>query len=369
MEQIYRVLVINPGSTSTKVAVFENDKKLFQKNVDHDGNQLKQFREIQDQLPYRIATVEATLQEAGIDLATIDLFSGRGGGLVSIEGGTYEVTDILLSDAARAASGAPHPAQLGSQICASYAQKYGKRAFVANSPDTDEYQDLARITGFKDMFRKSHVHALNHKEIAIRYCKQEGVSYDQVNLIVCHIGGGISVAAHRKGKMVDSNDLIGGEGPMMPSRSGSLPAVELAKLALTQGLTAKEIGGRINKTAGLLEHLGTDSAIEVERRMAQGDHHAELIYNAMLYQIAKQAGACAATLKGNVSAVILTGGISHSTYVVSTLKEYLDWIAPVVAMPGEFEMEALAAAAIRVASGEEEAKVYTGQPAWTGFAV
>ncbi|MDR1481152.1 MAG: butyrate kinase [Synergistaceae bacterium] len=368
MRRNYRVLVINPGSTSTKVAVFDGDDKIFQKNISHDGDQLNQFKEIQDQLSHRVDIIEAALREGGIDFSEIDLYSGRGGGQMPLEGGVYEVNDRLLADAARRTRGsAGHPAMLGSQICAAYAKKYGKKAYVANSPDTDEFQDLARITGFKDLHRKSHVHALNHKEISLRYCKREGLVYDQVNLIVCHIGGGISVVAHRRGKMVDSNDIIGGDGPMTPSRSGSLPVMDLIKLMTDNGLSTKEITDRVNKTSGLLEHLGTNSTIEVERRIEQGDRYAKLVYDAMLYQIAKCAGASAAVLMGEVKAILLTGGISNSKYVVETLTSYLQWIAPVAAMPGEFEMEALASAAIRVARGEERTKAYTGEPVWSGF--
>jgi len=367
MEKGYRILVINPGSTSTKVAVYDNDNEIFNKNVSHDAEKLKEFGEIQNQLNYRKETIEAELQSAGISLNDIDIFVGRGGGLLPLKGGTYEVTEKLIEDASQAKAGAPHPAQLASQICAMYVKEFGGRAFVVNPPDVDEYCDLARITGFSDLYRASHIHALNQKEVALRYCKSNGKKYEEVNLIVCHIGGGISVAAHEKGNMIDSNDLLGGEGPMMPTRSGSLPAVPLVKMCFSGKYTEKDILNRINKSGGLIDHLGTSDARDIEKRIESGDKRAKLVYDTMIYQIAKSAGACAAALKGEVEAILLTGGISHSKYVTTNLKEYLDWIAPVVVMAGEFEMEALAAGALRVLRGEEEAKEYTGIPVWQGF--
>lgn len=367
MKKVYRILAINPGSTSTKIAVFYNEKEIFSQNVSHDVEKLKEFGEIQNQLDYRKKTIEAELNSAGISLKDIDIFVGRGGGLLPLKGGVYEVTDKLLEHAAQAKAGAPHPAQLASQICARYVEEYGGRAFVVNPPDVDEYCDLARITGFSDIYRASHVHALNQKEVALRYCKKIGRKYEEVNLIVCHIGGGISITAHEKGNMIDSNDLLGGEGPMMPSRSGSLPAVQLVKMCFSGKYSEKDILNRINKAGGLTDHLGTSDARVIERRIEAGDKRAKLVYDAMIYQIAKFAGACAAALKGKVEAILLTGGISNSKYVTSKLKDYLEWIAPVEIMAGEFEMEALAAGALRVMRGEEEAKEYTGIPVWQGF--
>lgn len=365
MSDFYRILAVNPGSTSTKVAVFENDREIFSKNVAHDAEALRQYPEFQDQLPYRRETIEAALNENGIELTSIDLFVGRGGGLVPCVGGTYTVTERLIADASVGASGAPHPAQLGSQICWAYARQYGKRAYVVNPPDVDEYGHLARYTGLSGLYRRSHIHALNQKEVALRYCTGAGVKYEDVSLIVCHIGGGISVAAHRHGAMTDSNDLIGGEGPMMPTRAGALPAVSLVKLCFSGRFTEKELLVRINKTGGLIDHLGTADAIEVERRMVAGDVQAKEVYDAMIYQIAKSIGACACVLKGRVNAILLTGGISHSKYVTNQLADYARWIAPVEVMAGEFEMEALAAGALRVARGEEAPREYTGIPVWT----
>lgn len=366
MSKLYRILAVNPGSTSTKVAVFENERQIFSQNVSHDPAVLKNYPEFQDQLPYRKETIEDALQKANIDLAGIDVYASRGGGMVPCPGGTYEIDDKLVADAAIGASGAPHNAQLGSQICYAYAQRYGgKPAFVVNPPDVDEYCTLARYSGLSDIYRSSHVHALNQKEMAIRYCEKAGITYTDVNLIVCHIGGGISIAAHQNGRMIDSNDLIGGEGPMMPTRTGSLPAIPLVKLAYSGKYTERELINRINKNGGLIDHLGSADAIEVEKRIAEGDEKAREVYDAMIYQIAKCIGASACVLKGEVEAIILTGGISHSKYVTKQLADYSSWIAPVEVMAGEYEMEALASGALRVMRGVEQAEKYTGIPVWS----
>ncbi len=366
MEKIYRILAVNPGSTSTKVAVFENDRQLMSETVEHDAQRLQSFKEVQDQLFYRKETVELELEKAGIHLKEIDFFVGRGGGLEPVCGGTYEVDEALLAHARIGIPG-QHPAQLASQICDLYAKEFGGRAFIVNSPDTDEFDDIARISGLADVYRESHIHALNQKEIALRYCAAHGKEYQKSNLVICHIGGGISVTAHRDGRMVDSNDIIKGDGPMTPTRAGALPTVALLKLCYSGKYTEKEMKGRLLKNGGLIDHLGTADAREVERRIAEGDSYAELVYQAMIYQIGKYVGSMACVLKGKVDAVILTGGISNSKYLVEHLREYIDWIAPVEVMAGEFEMEAMAAGVLRVINGEEQAKAYTGKPVWSGF--
>jgi butyrate kinase len=361
-----RVLVINPGSTSTKIAVFDDENELFAKTVNHGTDALVQFVDVQDQLMYRKKTIEKELAEQEIDLESIDIFVGRGGGLVSVKSGAYLVSERLLEDARKGMAG-QHPAQLGSQICDLYVKEYGGVAYIINAPDVDEYDDLSRISGLADVYRQCHIHTLNQKEIALRYCRTSEVDYRKVNLIVCHIGGGISVAAHRQGRMVDGNDIIKGEGPLTPTRAGSLPTLELFKLCYSGKFTEKELKDRLSKNGGLIDHLGTADALEIEARIAQGDTYAKLVYDAMIYQIAKQVGSCAVTLKGKVMAIILTGGLANSNYIIEGIRGSVDWIAPMVVMAGEFEMEALAAGALRVARGQEEVNTYTGIPVWNGF--
>lgn len=362
----YKVFAINPGSTSTKIAMFENDKAVFSKNVSHDANKLKEFKEIRDQFDYRKETILEELKKAGQSLEGVDAFSARGGGLVNVEGGVYEIGEKLLEHA-REGYTVKHPATLGAQLAAAFSKEYGGQAFVVNPPDVDEFCDVARVTGLKGIYRESRIHALNQKEIGIRYGAQVGKKYEELNLIICHIGGGISVTAHHHGKMIDSNDIANGDGSMAPTRCGQLPVKDVIAMCYSGKFTEKEMRDKVTKTGGLVDHLGTSDAREVGEMIRNGDSYAKLIYDAMIYEIGKTAGAMAAVLKGKVDAIILTGGISHDQYVVDYLRDMLSFIAPLEVMAGEFEMEALAAGAIRVLRGEEKAKVYTGVPVWNGF--
>lgn len=364
----YRIFAINPGSTSTKIALFEGEETVFSSNVSHDAQVLKQFREISDQFDYRKETILEELKKAGVSLEGIDAFSARGGGLVSVDGGVYGINEILL-DHARKGYSVKHPATLGAQIADAFSKTYGGRAFVVNPPDVDEFDDLARVTGWKGIYRESRIHALNQKEIGIRYAAAHGKKYEDMNLIICHIGGGVSVTAHRNGKMVDSNDIAQGDGPMAPTRCGALPVKDVMKACFSGRYSEKELYEKITKTGGLVDHLGTSDAREVRAMMDQGNTYAKLIYDAMIYQIGKYAGSMAAALEGNVDGIILTGGIAHDTYLVDKLSRMLAFIAPITVMAGEFEMEALAAGALRVLNGEEDAKEYTGIPVWNGFAM
>lgn len=217
-----KVFTINPGSTSTKIALFEDDKCVFSKNVAHAAEALAQYKGISDQLPYRMDTIQALLAESGVSLEGIDAVVGRGGGLIAMEGGTYQVDELILDHSFRGANGVQHPAQLGPQLAKLFADKHGVPAFVVNPPDVDELQEVARVTGIKGVNRIIHLHALNLKETAIRHATTLGKAYEDCNFVVCHIGGGVSVSAHRKGRMVDGYDIVGGEGPMAPTRCGAV---------------------------------------------------------------------------------------------------------------------------------------------------
>lgn len=362
----YKIFAINPGSTSTKIAMFENDKAVFSKNVSHDANKLKEFKEIRDQFDYRRETILEELKKAGQSLEGVDAFSARGGGLVNVEGGVYEIGEKLLEHA-REGYMVKHPAALGAQLAAAFSKEYGGQAFVVNPPDVDEFCDVARVTGLKGIYRESRIHALNQKEIGIRYGARIGKKYEELSLIICHIGGGISVTAHHHGKMIDSNDIANGDGSMAPTRCGQLPVKDVIAMCYSGKFTEKEMRDKVTKTGGLVDHLGTSDARKVGEMIRNGNAYAKLIYDAMIYEIGKMAGAMASVLKGKVDAIILTGGISHDQYVVDYLRDMLSFIAPLEVMAGEFEMEALAAGAVRVLSGEEKAKVYTGVPVWNGF--
>lgn len=361
----WRVLVINPGSTSTKVGLFEGEECLLAKNVAHEASDLAKFASVSEQMPYRCELILAALDEAGVDLSSIDAYVGRGGGLIAMPGGTYTIDEKLLLDATVGANGVRHPAQLGPQIAHEFASMHNKPAFVVNPPDTDELCDLARMTGIKGVYRNVHLHALNLKETAIRHAESLGKSYTDCNFVVCHIGGGISTSAHRHGKMIDGNDIVGGEGPMAPTRSGSVPAIEVARYAAENGLrTARSL---CMKTGGFVDLLGTSDAIEVCSRAEAGDTAAQRAWDAMVYQICKWIGAMACALGGKVDGILLGGGMVHNKDLVAAIETSCSWIAPVTAYPGEFELEAMAAGARRVLDGEEEAKTYTGVPVFTGF--
>jgi len=340
---------------------------LFISLIEHSIDDLKDFDEIQDQLLYRTKTVEQAMADNGYLLESVDVFAGRGGGIVPVSGGTYIVCDLMADHAARAMSGGPHPAQLAPQIAKQFADKFGKKAIVVNPPDVDEFCDFARVSGIKGLYRESHIHALNQKEAALRFCASRGVSYDDVNLVICHIGGGISVTAHCKGAMTDSNDIINGSGPMTPTRAGDLPYMKVIDLAYSGEYTKKELSDKLNKHGGLISHFGTSSVREIMKKIENGDKYAELIIGGMIYQIAKNAGAMAASLKGEVDAIIITGAIADNAYFTDALTEYLGWITEIVVMPNEFELEALAAGALRIMRGEEMTKTYTGIPVWYGF--
>ena len=364
----YKVLTINPGSTSTKIALFEGEECLYTKNVSHDAEELGKFQTIPEQLPYRRDMILQLLEEAGISLDDVDVFVGRGGGLLAMEGGTYKVTELMLEHARTCANGVIHPAALGSQLAHEFAEKYGAKAMVVNPPDVDELQDLARMTGINGVYRIIHLHALNLKETAIRHSKKVlKKEYEACNYIVCHIGGGISVSAHRKGKMVDGYDIVGGEGPMAPTRCGSIAVADLLDYMEKNHLEVSDVRKLCTKTGGFVSHAGISDAMELTNRAKAGDRYAEMLWNTMIYQIEKCIGSMAAVLHGEVDGILLGGGMVHNPDLVAQITETCSFIAPVTAYPGEFEMEAMASGAIRVLSGAEEVKTYTGVPVWTGF--
>ena len=361
-----RVLAINPGSTSTKVGLFEDGVEVFTRNIAHDAAKLSEFESVSAQLPYRRDMVLAALADNGVELASVDAFVGRGGGLLPCEGGTYEVNDVMLDHAFRGANGVQHPAQLGSQLAHEFASQAGTRAFVVNPPDTDELCDAARMTGIAGVYRNVHLHALNLKETAIRHAASMGRRYDECDFIVCHIGGGISISAHKHGRMIDGYDIVGGEGALAPTRCGAVPVAEVLNY-LDAGHSVAEARQLCMKTGGFVDLAGTSDAIELRRRAAAGDACARRAWDAMLYQLNKYIGSMATVLEGHVDGILLGGGMVHDEDLVESIRRACEWIAPVSAYPGEFELEAMAAGAMRVLSGEEPAKEYTGVAVFEGF--
>lgn len=360
----YRILTLSPGSTSTKVGVFEGGKALMHENIRHSPAELAHFDRAADQLDFRTKTVTDALDRAGIDLESIDAFSGYCGGMGPTVGGIFRIDEKVCDHVLNC--GMNHPAILGAPILFVLASKTGKPAFAVNQPDTDELEDVARITGYPGVYRKSHVHCLNQKECAIRCAAELGMGYEEGNFIVAHVGGGLSVACHEHGRMVDTNDVLEGSGPFAPNRSGDVPAKPVVKIAFS-GVSQKEMDGVIGKTGGLKGLLGTDDAQEIDARIDEGDEWARIVYEAMAYQVAKQIGAFAATLKGKVDGIVLTGGVSHDQRFVDYVSERVSWIAPVKVYAGDFEMEGAAAGAVRALEGTEKVMAYTGEPSWAGF--
>ncbi len=361
-----KVFAINPGSTSTKVALFEGDKKVFSQNITHTADELQAFASISDQLPYRIKAITDALEAVGVSLEGVDAFVGRGGGTATIVGGVYQVNDLMIEDV-RSGKVARHPANLGCQIAREFSRTYGGEAFVLNTPSTDEFQDLARLTGIKGVYRHCYVHCLNQKEVAIRFAESVGKRYDEVNVVCAHIGGGISIVVHRHGQMVDGNDCLRGDGPMAPTRTGSLPVRDVISMCFSGKFTEAEAYELMTKHGGIVSHLGTSDMIEVMKMVEAGDAYARLVVDGMCYQIAKEIGAMSVVLAGKVDAILLTGGIAYSDYVVKRISELVGFLAPVRVYAGEYEMEGLASGAIRALDGTEQVREYDGVPVWDGF--
>lgn len=366
MNEVYQIIAVNPGSTSTKVAVFDNDIKRFSANVSHPSSELKQFPEIVDQLDYRKRTILHTLKINNVDLKKTDAFSGRCTGLLPMKGGVYEVNDLMYQHGS-IGIGSKHPGNLGPMIARDFGLQFGGRSFVVNPSSTDEFRLEARLTGLRDIQRTSRGHPLNQKEVASRYAAKLGKCYEDINVVVVHMGGGISVTAHQRGMMVDTADSTRGEGRMAPTRTGALPAASLVELCFSGKYTEKELLDKIMKSGGWMDLLGTADALEVERRIEEGDKYAKLVYEATGYQIAKDIGAYAAVLFGDVDGILLTGGLAYSEYMVRIITQMTEFIAPVQVFPGEFEMEGLASGALRVLRGIEYPKFYTGKPVFWGF--
>ena len=363
-----KIFCVNFGSTSTKIGAFDGNEEIFTKSYDvgKDGYPAK-FANLDEHQAFAIDLFAGVLAEYGLKYEDFDVFVGRGGAQVFIKSGAYLINEIMIEDTYKIGNDA-HPGKLGTRVAYALGQKYGKNAYIVNAPSVDEYIEIARVTGFKEINRCSRIHTLNQKEVAFRYANDTGQNYNDLNLIVCHMGGGISVTAHRKGKMIDSNDIIEGEGPMAPTRCGAIPVIPLINMCYSGEYTHDQMIRKCIKTGGLMAHLGTDDAREVERRIAEGDKYAKTVFDAMIYQIAKWAGSMAVSLGGKVDAILFTGGMSRSKYLCEQLEEYLGFLgAPFAKYPGEFEMQALAAGVIRALEGDEPVHEYDGKDVWSGF--
>lgn len=351
-----RILAINPGSTSTKLAVYENETPLLVRNIRHTVDELAVFPQVTDQFDFRKSLVLRELEVNGIPFE-FDAIIGRGGLVKPIQGGVYEVNEAMKRDTEHAMR--THACNLGGLIAKDLADSLPDcPAFIADPGVVDELDDVARISGSPLMPRITIWHALNQKAIARRYAKEQGTRYEDLDLIICHLGGGISIAVHHHGRAIDANNALDGEGPFSPERAGTLPAGQLIDICFSGKFTKDELKKRISGRAGLTAHLGTTDIIAIIQSIEAGDKRAELILDAMIYNVAKGIGAAATVLFGRIDAVLLTGGIAYSDYVLSRLKERISFLAPIRVYPGEDEMEALALNALAALRGELEIKVY-----------
>ncbi|ANU11136.1 butyrate kinase [Planococcus antarcticus DSM 14505] len=356
-KQLNRILVINPATTSTKIGVFDNDILIMEKTIHHSPKNLGGYSSISDQNVFRKNSILEALDEEGMNVSNLAAVCGRGGLLRPIEGGTYAVNDEMMKDLREGYSG-QHASNLGGIIAFEIAAGLNIPSFIVDPVVIDEMEPIARISGFSLIERKSIFHALNQKAVARRYVKKTGRSYEDVSLVVAHMGSGITVGVHEGGRVIDVNNGLNGDGPFSPERAGTVPAGDLVDLCFSGQFSRHEVMKKLVRQGGLFAYLETNDVVKVEQRILKGDKKAELIYQAMAYQVAREIGAASAVLKGRVDAIILTGGLAHGKDFVEAITERVSWIADVEIQPGENELQALAEGAVRVLNGEEQVKTY-----------
>ena len=366
MEKVYKLLVINPGSTSTKVSYFENEKNVCTESIFHDAPVLLQYPTANDQIPMRRQVIEEFLKNHAIDIRDIDVFVGRGGCAYSQRSGVMTIDAQLVADTARDAGGSDHPAKLGVMLAYDLCREYGGAMYTVNPTNVDELCDYARPTGIAGLYRRAQTHVLNQKGIAAIHAKKLGRAYEDCDFIVCHVDGGITVTAHHRGRMIDSTEGAGGDGPFTPTRLGSIPVMEVLKY-LDEGHTTDQMRAMLSRSGGFVSHFGTSDAAKVHALVEAGDEKATLIWNTMIYQLCKSIGEMAVVLKGHVEGILLTGGLVRYLDIVEGVRESCGWIGPVSVYPGECEQEAMADAVLAVLRGEAKAHTYTGSPVWSGF--
>ena len=352
----YKILIINPGSTSTKIGVYEDETQLMEETLRHTTEEIAQYDTIYDQKDFRKNVILDVLKEKDVDLNSIDVVVGRGGLLKPIPGGTYATTPELLEDLKIGKQG-QHASNLCGLLAYDIAQEIDVPSYIVDPVVVDELQDVARLSGHPLMDRVSIFHALNQKAVAKRYAKETGKPYDELNLIVVHMGGGVSVGAHKNGQIIDVANALDGDGPFSPERSGGLPSGQLMKVCFSGDYTQAEVGKMINGNGGFNAYLGTNDMREVVE-MAKTDEKAALVRDAFHYQLGKEIGSMAVVLDGKVDQIILTGGIAYNQITCDYFKDHCGFIAPITVYPGEDELLALAQGALRVMNGEEEAKTY-----------
>jgi len=354
---VFRILTINPGSTSTKFAVYDNEAVIFSKTIQHKDEELRRFKSILEQKSFRKDCILEEIKSAGIALDSLDAVSGRGGLLKPIESGTYLVSAAMLADL-QTATAAIHASALGAIIAGEVAGPLAIPAFVVDPVVVDEMDRNAKLTGMPGVERSSVFHALNQKAIARRVAEKIGKPYENARFVIAHLGGGITVGAHRYGRVIDVNDALSGEGPFTPERAGGIPAVPLINMCFSGEYTREELLERINGRGGMRGYLGTSEERAVQKMINDGDEFAALVLDSMAYQVSKEIGSMVAVLEGRVDAIVLTGGLAHSNRFTGAVKQRVDRLAPLYVFPGEDEMLALMGGALRVLRGQEAVAIY-----------
>ncbi|MCK4857973.1 MAG: butyrate kinase [candidate division Zixibacteria bacterium] len=353
----YYMLIINPGSTSTKAALFDGDKRISEEVVRHDPTELGRFDNVADQFDYRMEAINRWIESLLVKADQIKAVVGRGAPVKPLEGGSYAINAQMLEDL-KSAKYANHASNLGAIIARHLGEKYGVPSLISDPVTTDNFTEIARISGVPEIVRKCRAHTLNIKEVCRREAARLGRKLEEVNFVAVHMGGGVSVAALKGGKVVDVNDALLGMGPFSPDRAGALPIGGLVRLCYSGKYTEKELITKLSKQSGLVAYLGESDLRRVEKMIETGDEKARLYFDAMAYQIAKEIGVAAVVLRGDYAAIVLTGGMAHSQMLVSEIRKYINYLGNVIISAGEFEMEALAAAGLRYLTGEEKLRKY-----------
>ncbi len=361
----YKILVLNPGSTSTKLSLFHNEVNVKTVDVFHDSSVLKEFETINDQLDFRMEVVYQFARDNQFELKDLDAVAARGGSSYSVVSGTYEISELLIEDTRLAKGGLYHASMLGVQMAQRIHEQTGCKMYMSDPTVVDEYCDLARVTGVDGITRRAISHALNLKVVARKQAEKLNRSYEECNLIVCHIDGGITVTAHHKGRMIDGNDGGGGDGPFTPTRMGSMAITDVVRLLWDK--PKEEMMKLCSVTGGLSSYFGTSNSDVIHKLVEQENPKAVRVWNAMIYQVCKQIGAMSTVLEGQVDGIVLTGGLLRFDDVKDQIEKRCGWIAPISVYAGEYEQEALASGALHVLTGKKEALQYSGKPVWDSF--
>ena len=365
MEKKYKLLVINPGSTSTKISLFENEKELFERSRFHDAPVLLQFPHVNGQVPFRYQVILDMLENEGVNPAEIDVFVGRGGSACTQPSGVTIIDQKLYDDTEAAVGGSEHAAKLGVMLAWKFALAYHRPAYTLNPTNVDEYCDYARLTGIRGLYRTPHSHVLNPKAVAEAHARAIGRRIEDCNFIVAHIDGGVTVSTHCHGRMIDGTMGADGDGPFAPTRIGSVPV--LALLDYIEAHSIDDVRRMCSRSGGFVSLFGTSNSDTVHAMVEQGDKKATLVWNTMIYQICKSIGEMSAVLCGKVDAILLTGGLMRFDDIAEGIRERCGWIAPIHVYPGEMEQEAMAFPVLKVLRGQAQAITYSGKNVWQGF--